>query len=361
MILRLAPEEHIVHFNLHHIAGDAWSVGILVREVTALFEAASKGAPSPLPELPVQYADYAGWQRSWLRGEALESLTAAWTERLAGAPPVIDLPRDGGGGKAPAAALDTELPPDLTASLEELGRRQQTSLFMTLLAALDVTLHSFSGAEDLVVGGDIAHRSRLETEGLIGFFINQIVLRVSLAGDPSFGEILERAREASLFAYEHQDLPFDKLVEAVNPDRGGDHAPIFQVKLVVQNTPTAALRLGGGLEAEALAVASRPAREELLLNAVPAGEGLALRFKYDPSILSETVLQRLARRLRRTLELAAEDPERSLSALVSHLEEAERAEQEELAAQRGSVLGSKLKSRRRRSRRGTASKPQGER
>ncbi len=230
---------------MHHIASDGWSMGILVREVTALYAAFAAGRPSPLPELPVQYADFAVWQRSWLHGEVLESEIAFWRRQLAGLPPLLELPTD---RPRPAvqsfrgAARPVRLPAGLTRQVEALGRREGATLFMVLLAGFQALLARYSGQDDLAVGTPVAGRNRVEIEGLIGFFVNTLVLRGDLAGDPSFRELLGRVRETALAAYAHQDVPFEKLVEELAPERSLAHAPLFQVMFALQNAP------GGSLE-----------------------------------------------------------------------------------------------------------------
>ena len=352
LLLREDAEQHVVHFNLHHIIGDAWSNSILMREITVLFDALSRSVPSPLPPLPIQYADYAFWQRQWLEGEVLAELLDSWKETLRGAPPVIELPLDHPRGALWQAGMHTvEWPRELLDRIEEMGREHQASLFMVLLTALDTTFHSVSGARDLVVGADVAHRSRIETESLIGFFINQIVLRVDLEGDPTFTDLLARVRSAALDAYERQDLPFDKLVEAVNPDRDAHYAPIFQVKLVVQNTPGGTLSLAPGLEITPLPAESRPASEDLLINAVRSEAGLTLRFKYNAALFVAATIEGLADRLRQVLERGLAEPQVHLSELTRELESSDRARRSQEAEKRGANLGSRLKSVRRRGRR----------
>ncbi|HEY0522983.1 MAG TPA: condensation domain-containing protein, partial [Stellaceae bacterium] len=209
-LLRLSEDEHVAVIVMHHIVSDGWSASILIREVGALYTAYAEGRTSPLPELPIQYADYALWQRSWLRGEALERQVAYWTERLAGAPPVLDLPTDRPRPMVQnyqGAILPFALPKELSDSLAALAHREGATLFMVLLAAFQIVLSRWSGGQqDIVVGTPVAGRTDRQTEGLIGFFLNMLALRTDLSGDPSFRVLLRRVRETALGAFAHQDL-----------------------------------------------------------------------------------------------------------------------------------------------------------
>ena len=230
-LLRLDEEDHVLCFTLHHIVSDAWSKDVLVREVSALYDAFSRGEPSPLPELPVQYADFAVWQRARLSGEALEAQIAYWKERLAGAPPLLEIPTDrprAAGQDARTAIHPFALSAPATRALEALSRRERTTLFMTIMAAWMALLGRYSGQEDVVVGSANAGRDRHETEGLIGFFINMLVLRGDLSGDPTWRELLARVRETALGAYAHQELPFERIVDELGVERSPTHSPLFQ-------------------------------------------------------------------------------------------------------------------------------------
>jgi non-ribosomal peptide synthetase component F len=221
-LLRLGDEDHVVLVTMHHIVSDGWSVGVLIREVGTLYAAYAAGRASPLAELAIQYADYALWQRGWLQGETLAEQVGYWKERLSGAPAALDLPTDRtrpavashAGGMVPFA-----LSAELSGQLTELSRRAGVTLYMVLVAAFQVLLKRYSGQDDIVVGSPIAGRRRAELEGLIGFFVNTLVVRTDLSGDPSFLELLGRVKEVCLGAYAHQDLPFEKLVEELQPVR----------------------------------------------------------------------------------------------------------------------------------------------
>ncbi len=245
-LIEIAEREHIMLLAIHHIVSDGWSLGVLVREVSELYDAFASGRPSPLSELPIQYADFAVWQREWLAGARLESQLSFWRKRLAGAPPVLELPTD---FPRPAtqslrgATINLLLPASLKHELEALGRKHDATLFMVLLAAFQLLLQRYTGKNDIVLGTDIANRNRAETEPLIGFFINMLVLRGDLSGDPTFVELLGRARELALGAYAHQDTPLEKLVEELQPQRVASHSPLFQVVFVLQNAPMPAIEM----------------------------------------------------------------------------------------------------------------------
>ena len=241
MLLRLGDLEHILLLTMHHTVSDGWSQGVLMRELETLYAAFCVGAPSPLADLPIQYADYAVWQREWLQGETLERQLTYWKSHLSGAPALLELPTD-----RPRPAVQTfqgavkhwELSEELTRGLNALSRQEDATLFMTLLAVFQVLLARYSGQEDIVVGTAIANRTRAEVEDLIGFFLNTLALRGDLSGNPSFVELLGRVREAALGAYAHQDLPFEKLVEELQPQRSMSHSPLFQVMFVIRNAST---------------------------------------------------------------------------------------------------------------------------
>ena len=246
-LLRLAEKEHVLLLTLHHIVSDGWSMGVLMRDLSALYGASCQGEASPLPVLPVQYADYAIWQRERLQGEVLEKQLSYWREQLKDLP-ILDLPTD---RPRPAlqsfrgAQLHFELPATLTKGLEELSQRAGVTLFMTLLAAFQVLLKRYSGQDDVVVGSPIAGRNRVEVEGLIGFFVNTLVLRTDLSGDPTFMELLGRVREVALGAYAHQDLPFDKLVEELQPERDLSRNPLIDVMINLMDDMNGAQNISG--------------------------------------------------------------------------------------------------------------------
>jgi acyl carrier protein len=239
-LLRLAPGRHELLLTFHHIVSDGWSMGVLVREMGALYAAALDGRPSPLPELPVQYADFALWQRRWLTGEVLARHTAYWRERLRGLPAETELPADRSRPAAPShrgAEHHFALAGDQVSALEGLARREGTTPFMVLAASVLALLSRLSGRDDLAIGTPIANRNRAETEGLIGFFVNTLVLRASTTSAPAFHDLLLQVRETTLGAFAHQDMPFEKLIEELQPERDPGRTPSFQVLLALQNAP----------------------------------------------------------------------------------------------------------------------------
>ena len=246
-LLQLDETEYVLLLNLHHIVSDGWSLGVLIRELGTLYTAFSAGKPSPLSDLPLQYADFAHWQRQWLQGEVLESQLSYWRQQLA-ALPILNLPAD---RTRPAiqtyhgATQNLELSNSLTASLEAISQREGVTLFMTLLAAFQTLLSRYTGQEDIAVGSPIANRNRAELEQLIGFFVNSLVLRTDLSGNPTFRELLARVRQVTLSAYDHQDLPFEKLVQELHPERDLSQNPLFQVVFALQNAPMQPLELPG--------------------------------------------------------------------------------------------------------------------
>jgi amino acid adenylation domain-containing protein len=328
-LLHLAPEDHVVLLAMHHIASDAWSVNVLLQEVSALYAAFAAGRPSPLPELPVQYPDFALWQRSWLQGAVLEAQLAHWTARLAGAPPRLEItadrPREAAGG-ARGARRRLVLPEPLPQALRGLARRERVTLFMVVLAAFQTLLHWDSGQDDVVVGTDVANRNRLETEGLIGFFINQLTLRTDLAGDPTFAELLGRVREVTLDAYAHQDLPFEALVEALNPDRSLRSAPFFQIKVNLLNLPPVEPALGA-LMLTPLEVHGSSAKLDLILDVLETPAELKVLCEYDTELFDGATIDRLLGRFQALLAAAAASPASRLSELQQALAELEQAEE----------------------------------
>ena len=318
-LLRINDQEHVLLLTMHHIASDGWSSVILLRELSVLYDALAHGRPSPLPDSPIQYADYAVWQRDWLQGEVLEKQISYWREQLRGAP-VLSLPTDkprpeimSSQGGHESLAMSREL----AAALRLVGRREGATMFMVLLAAFQVVLSYLTGQEDVVVGTDVANRTRAETEGLIGFFVNQLVLRTDLSGNPTFRELLVRVREMALGAYAHQDLPFDKVVEELNPERTLSLMPLFQVKLVFQNVPTSEPATQD-VELEPFGFDGTVAKTDLTLELV---EGLELvaGVNYSTDIFNPPTIRRLLRLFETVLTHIATTPEAHLSELFAVL------------------------------------------
>ncbi|HLL47748.1 MAG TPA: amino acid adenylation domain-containing protein, partial [Longimicrobiaceae bacterium] len=317
-LLRLAGEEHVLLLCMHHVVSDGWSMGVLFGELSALYAAYREGRPSPLPELGVQYADYAVWQRAHLSDEILERQLAYWRERLADAPALLELPIDHPRPPVPAnrgSHESVDLPGELLARLRALGRREGATLYMTLLAASQVLLARYAGSEDVVVGSPIAGRTRGETEGLIGFFVNTLVLRTDLSGDPGFSETLGRVREATLGAYEHQELPFEKLVAELAPERSLGHTPLFQVMFSLVKQAGAATDLLAGLHAEPVAAEIPTVKFDLNLAFVEHPDALQAKLGYRTDLFERGTILRMLGHLRRVLEQVAGDGDPRLSAL----------------------------------------------
>jgi thioesterase domain-containing protein len=325
-LLRLSEHEHVAMVVMHHIVSDGWSRNVLIQDLGALYQSYVEGRPSPLPVLPIQYADYALWQRGWLQGGALDRQIRYWQDRLAGAPRVLDLPTD---RSRPAvqnfrgASVSLGLPKALADALDSFAQREGATLFMVLLAAFQVVLSRWSGQQDIVIGTPIAGRTDRRVEGLIGFFVNMLPLRTDLTGDPTFRELLGRTRDTALGAYAHQDLPFEKLVEELNPVRDLSRPPIFQV-MINAFFAEAPLTLDlPDLKIRALPDEDISARFELMLRLQHVGDGLQCRFDYATALFDGSTIGRLAGHYRNVLEGAVADPGARLSELPL-LSEAER-------------------------------------
>ncbi|HEX8273227.1 MAG TPA: amino acid adenylation domain-containing protein, partial [Longimicrobiaceae bacterium] len=317
-LLRLAAEEHVLLLCMHHVVSDGWSMGVLFGELSALYAAYREGRPSPLPELPVQYADYAVWQRRHLSGETVERQLAYWRERLADAPALLELPTDRPRPPVPAYEGSNEsvdLPGELLARLKALGRREGATLYMTLLAASQALLAKYAGSEDVVVGSPIAGRTRGETEGLIGFFVNTLVLRTDLSGDPGFREVLRRVRGVTLGAYEHQELPFEKLVAELSPERTLGHTPLFQVMFALVRRADPVTDLLAGLQTEPAAVEIPTVKFDLNLVFTEHPDGFQAEVGYRTDLFESATIARMLGHLRRVLEQVAGDGDPRLSAL----------------------------------------------
>ncbi|QRK05609.1 amino acid adenylation domain-containing protein [Archangium violaceum] len=326
-LLRVADADHALLLTLHHVISDAWSLGLLERELTVLYRAFSS-AGEPLPRaLPVQYADYATWQREWLKGEVLEAQLSWWKQQLAGAPPVLELPTDRPRPpvqSARGAIRRVMLSPALSGAVKELSRKEGATQFMTLLAGFHALLARYSGQTDFVVGSPIAGRNRREVEGLIGFFANTLALRVDGSGDVSFQELLGRVRKACLGAYAHPDLPFEQLVDALQPVRDLSRSPLFQVMFVLQGVmPYAALELPG-VSASELVVDPGVSRFDITLSVRETPEGWLCIWEYSTDLYDEATVERMAAHYVRLLEGAVAHPEQKLSALPLMSEEERR-------------------------------------
>ncbi|HEX5725658.1 MAG TPA: condensation domain-containing protein, partial [Longimicrobiaceae bacterium] len=328
-LAKLGERDHLLLLTLHHVIADGWSLEILWRELGQLYAAFSRGEPSPLPEPRVQYGDFAAWQRTWLTGEVLERQLAYWRRTLRDAPALLELPTD-----RPRPEVQTHrgaveaaiIPQDAARAVLALARDEGATLFMVLLAALDVVFSRQSGQDDVVVGTPIAGRTRAETEGMVGLFLNSLALRVSLAGDPTFRELLRRVRETTLDAYAHQDVPFEAVLEEIHPERVLDRTPVFQVMLNLANfagmAPETADLDGSAGEFPGLAVRGvgrggevLGSKFDLTLYAGEGPAGIGLTLVYNPDLFDAARMRALLAQLGAVLGEAAADPARPLSAL----------------------------------------------
>jgi amino acid adenylation domain-containing protein len=324
-LLRLGVEDHVLSLCLHHLISDGWSMGVLFRELSALYRAFSRGESSPLPELPIQYADYAIWHRQWLQERVLDSQLSYWKQQLGSTSQNLELPTD---RLRPAiqtyrgAKRFLTLPKDLYQALKALGQRERSTLYMVLLAAFQTLLYRYTGQEDIVVGSPIAGRNRPELEGLIGLFLNMLVLRVDLSGNPTFRELLARVREVTLAAYEHQDVPFERLVAALQPPRDPSRSPLFQVMLEV--SPAQVLE-SEGLSVSKLDIDRGTAQLDLSLQLDEGMEGVSGHFEYNTDLFDAATVDRLADHFHILLEGIARDPEQHIAELPL-LSESERSQ-----------------------------------
>jgi amino acid adenylation domain-containing protein len=327
-LLKLAEDKHVLLVTMHHIISDGWSIGIFIREFATLYNAFADRRESPLPELDIQYADFAQWQHEWLQGELPKQQLEYWQEQLGGELPVIELPFDRPRPVLPSyrgAHFDLRISSSVTEELRSLSRQHGVTMFMTMVAAFNVLLHRYGGREDIVVGTPIANRNRSEIESLIGFFTNTLVLRTDLSGRPSFITLLNRVRDVALAAYARQDLPFEKLVEELHPERNLSYHPLFQVMVVFQNTPMAALDLEG-LKLEPLEIIPQHSKFDLTLELSEDAEGLQGRIIYSTDLFDAATVERLTDNFKTLLESIVANPE----ALVSNLRLLTDAEQEQV-------------------------------
>jgi amino acid adenylation domain-containing protein len=317
-VLEIAPDDQLLVMVMHHIIADGWSLSVLNRELSIAYQAALSGTAAAFSPLPLQYADYARWQADWLASGELSRQLDFWREELRGAPMRLSLPLDQPHesiGAAKGLWHHCVLPAHSCAALHELARAQGCTLFMVLLAALDVLLGRHAGSEDVLVGTPLAGRPHTELEGLIGFFLNTLVLRTELRGDPAFSELLLRVRRLTLDAYAHADVPFEKLVEALAPERSLRHSPIVQVLFTLHNQPRAPLALAG-LEAEPVLVGGEAAKFDLSVHVAEEAGGLDIAFAWRSELFSRPRIESLAADFLALLEAVAEAPETRLSSLL---------------------------------------------
>ncbi|HVG17568.1 MAG TPA: amino acid adenylation domain-containing protein [Blastocatellia bacterium] len=323
-LLKMAEDDHILLSTMHHIVADGWSMGILLREVQALYESFSKGEASPLAEPDIQYADYACWQREWLQGEVLEQQISYWKTKLADSESLLELPTDR--PRPPVltfrgASLPVALSETLTDQLKTLSRNNGATLFMVMLAAYQALLSRYTGRQEIVVGSPIAGRNRVELENLIGFFINTLALRADLSGKPSFRELLGRVRQVALEAYTYQDLPFEKLVEELNPERSLSHTPLFQVAFGLQHSSGEEFQLPG-LDLSSAEAQGLTAKFDLVLTMVETGQRLTGSLRYNTDLFDFTTAARMLGHFETMLKGIVGNPDESI-ALLPILTEAE--------------------------------------
>lgn len=316
MLLYLNKQEHVLLLTIHHIAFDGWSLGVFLRELASLYKAFSQGEASPLPELPIQYVDYAQWQHTWLRGEVLERLESYWRRALAGGPTSLLLPTDRPrtSGSSSAGATYSFRVPDLHPGLRQLAQQEHVTFFMLLLAAFQALLYRWSGQEDFIVGTDVANRTRSETEGLIGFFVNLLALRTRIAGNISFQSYLQQVREQVVGAFVHQAFPFEKLIEMSHIQRNEGQVPLVQVLFVLQNTRVTYEALPG----LTLSVSELPqtyAKFDMAMFVEERAQGLAGTITYRTALFEESTIQSFVGWFATLLTEIAERPQTSLDAL----------------------------------------------
>ena len=316
-LLRLDETDHVLVLLIHHIISDAWSMGVLVREAAAVYEAEAEGREPALPELPVQYADYAAWQREWLQGDVLEKQLNYWLRHLEGAPPALELPTDR--PRPPvvsyrAGGTEFLLSQEVTERLRQLSEAEGATLFMTLVAAFNTLLYRYTGQDDIVIGTPIAGRTQSEIEPLIGFFVNSLVLRTDLSGAPTFRELVTRVKEAALQAYAHQDLPFEKLVEEVQPERTLSHHPLFQVVFTMQNVPFDVVELPQ-LTLTVLDTENIPAKFDFNVHMTEFERGIVCRTFYNSDLFESATIERFCAHFSKLLESVAFAPDERLPLL----------------------------------------------
>ncbi|HEY4929199.1 MAG TPA: condensation domain-containing protein [Acidimicrobiales bacterium] len=320
-LIRLGPDDRVICMVLHHIACDGWSRGILFDELTALYVGFTSGHPAELAELPVQYGDFAKWQQEWLSGSVLKGEIDFWSEELSGADFVLDLPTDHVrpnvltfiGGR-----MGFVIPAPVADRMRSIGREERATIFMVVHAATGMLLNSLTGQEDFLVGSPVGSRRWPETEPLIGFFVNTLLLRLRMTGDPTFRELVRRCRETAVSCYAHQDIPFERIVQALRPKRYSDRNPLFQVNLRMQGPAPEPPELPG-LRASRVSVGLGSSRFDLALGFVDAPGELGAYVEYNSALFEGATIERWMHAFTQVLELACENPERKLSELATAL------------------------------------------
>ena len=316
-LLQLDAQDWVILFTMHHIISDGWSAGVLIREVAALYEVFSTGKPSPFAELKLQYVDFAVWQRQWLQGSVLEEQLSYWRDQLRGAPPLLELPGDRPRPRQRNFEGDSHsfvLPKNVSEAIKILSRRQGVTTFMLLLAAFKTLLHRYTGQEDIVVGSAIANRTRTEIEPLIGFFVNALAIRTDLSGNPTFRELLGRVRGVTLAAYNHQDVPFEKLVEVLEPERNLSYSPIYQVEFTLQNAPVETLNVQG-LTLSPVAVPQTRVETDFNFIMAETDQGLVGTVAYPTDLFDAATISRMMRHFQTLLGSVVTNPDQRLSEL----------------------------------------------
>ena len=316
-LLKADEGDHVLLLTMHHIISDGWSMGVLFRELSTLYNAFSRGHPCHLPELPIQYTDFAVWQQQWLQGEELENQLDYWKQQLDNIPPALELPAD-----RPRPPIQTyrgarkslRLPKSLTTRLKTLSNDEGTTLFMTVMAAFQTLLYRYTEQKKILVGSPIANRNRTEVEGLIGFFVNTLVIKTDISGELSFRQLLGRVREVALGAYAHQEFPFEKLVEALQPERDLSRSPLFQVMFALQNAPMMPLKLAG-LGVSPLAIGYDTAKFDLTLYLWEVEDGIQGSIEYATDLFDSDRIAYMIGHYQTLLESITANPDQSISKL----------------------------------------------
>lgn len=322
LLVQLEDDQHIALLVMHHIVSDGWSMGVLVRELCSLYSAYAGNHPAKLPGLPVQYADFTTWQRERLSGDRLNELLAYWKKQLGGDRPVLQLPVDRPHGATPSfkgAVQPFTIGPALSESLEALSKQEGATMFMTLLAAIQFLLQRYTNQDDISIGVNIANRTRRDIEGLIGFFVNNLVLRGDLSGNPTFRELLRRTREMTLGAYAHQELPFEMLAEALQSERRSS-ASLFQVMFVMQNTPPAALELPG-LKLEPFKVADEQSAFDLTFFTKETSDGIVGWLEYNSDLFNSSTISQMVQTFQLLLGEIAANPDQRIDSYSTEADE----------------------------------------
>jgi hypothetical protein len=345
VLIELGPRDHAFLLTMHHVISDGWSIGVLINDIVANYETARRGEPSPLPDLEVQYADFSEWQREYLSGDTLERYWRYWLDHLGSAVPDLELPTDfprppqfTDKGAMKMAVINKAL----TARLKAFCQQERLTLFPLLLAGIQTLLHCYTGSDAIVIGTDVANRNRAETEPIIGFFVNQLVLKTDFAGNPTVRQAIKRAWETALGAYAHQDFPFDFLVKKLNPRRDPSRTPLFSVKFVLQNTPLVDLKLAD-LTIGPLVYENTTAKFDLLFSIQEEDGQLVNVVTYKTELFKATTIARVMRHLEFLLETFAEQPEMRLDELRRKVDEHERDYQKARQAEFKEASRRKLK------------------